>query len=1093
MTSRNHPALSAQRRVRPCSKNRAMWMRSGMRGWFSGMRRCVPAFGAWALLLVAGWLSSAAAWGQVTFVGAPSTLLRGFDMPANLAIDEVGNIYISDTGLGVVYKETPLGGGEYSQTTVASGLSQPGGIAVDGAGNVYIAAVTTILIETPGANGYTQSHMGTFQNLRGITVAPSGNVYVVDISQATGGTVWEVTQEVDGSEQRTMVEHLNGPDGIAVDGNGIIFLTLPNAGQVGRYKIDGDGVHTSSLGSGFQFPTGIRLDGSGNVFVIDNQANLLYEEQPVNGGNPYSQTVVESGGLARPNDVALDAYGNLFVADIGNSRIVRVARSGVEFGAVDVGWTSPIVPMTFQIAGGTSVASIVFLISGAGQKDIEEAGATNCVLGTYQSTATCTIPVRFTPLTPGMSMGAVVFRDATGNALGTVPVAGIGEGPLAVFEPGTVSTWTVGTGQPFGLRVDGAGNIFIADWVGHQVLRVSPTGVKTTVGSGFTTPLDVALDGAGNLYVADAMLPYIVEVTRNGKRLVLGGGANLVAPRAITLDEHGNIFVGDGGKGRVVEILASGASAVIADNLGTVTALTVDGAGNVYCATGGKIIEINQQGAQTTVLSQLGSVLGLAFDAAGNLYFVDQNGGRVVELTPDGRQTVLVEDSEISAVTVDRYGNVFYTANQAKLTEIMRATPPALSFAATPEGGNSGFEPQTVTVRNVGNQPLDFLDVAFPTDFPESVMGYGTDCASFSEIAANATCTLSVEFAPVALMTSTTPKVLSEHLTLSTNQVSVLPGANGLTVQSWSGPLPVSGTETGPLSVLTLSADHANSILGQTITLTATVSGGGPVPTGGVIFSLRGLTLGTASVSSGVAKLSTAILPVGPDTVLASYLGDSVYGAAAGTGTVQVSPATPAIGLTLSKSASALGAAVNMTAVMIDPVLGIAVTGEVSFYADGNLLGQASVGVTGNAVLTTSAVPGGTHNITATFGGAPDYSAVTSSKIPLTVSKAQPTLSLTASSSSVSAGEAVTFTAVFGGQVTGFAPTGLVTFQDGGTSIGFSAFVNGGKAVSVPMVLSAGTNNITASYSADADYAGATSNVVKVVVNSGLRPSGSHE
>jgi hypothetical protein len=106
----------------------------------------------------------------------------GLDNPIDVAVDASGNVYIVDTDIGKVWKETPSGGG-YTQTTVGSGLNHPRGVAVDGRGNVYLADTGNlrVLKEAPSAGSYTQTTVTTaLQFSVGIAVDGNGNLYIAD-------------------------------------------------------------------------------------------------------------------------------------------------------------------------------------------------------------------------------------------------------------------------------------------------------------------------------------------------------------------------------------------------------------------------------------------------------------------------------------------------------------------------------------------------------------------------------------------------------------------------------------------------------------------------------------------------------------------------------------------------------------------------------------------------------------------------------------------------------------------------------------------------------------------------------------------------
>jgi streptogramin lyase len=148
---------------------------------------------------------------------------------------------------------------------------------------------------------------------------------------------------------------------------------------------------------------------------------------------------------------------------------------------------------------------------------------------------------------------AVLFLSAL---VGLAPTA---EAQTAHFS--SITTLGSGFNQPYGVAVDGSGNVFVADQGNNAVKEILTAGGYTTVntlGSGFINPVGVAVDGSGNVFVADAGNNAVKEILAAGGYTTvrtLGGGFS--GPTRVAVDGSGNVFVADNGGSAVKEILVA--------------------------------------------------------------------------------------------------------------------------------------------------------------------------------------------------------------------------------------------------------------------------------------------------------------------------------------------------------------------------------------------------------------------------------------------------------------------------------------------------------------------------------------------------------
>ncbi len=290
------------------------------------------------------------------------------------------------------------------------------------------------------------------------------------------------------------------------------------------------------------------------------------------------------------------------------------------------------------------------------------------------------------------------------------------------------------------------------------------------------------------------------------------------------------------------------------------------------------------------------------------------------------------------------------------------------------------------------------------------------------------------------------------------------------------------------------------SVFGQSVTLTATISGengqvkrnGSAKPenvTGSVAWSSN-TGCGTTSVASGnpgVATCTTTVLPVGNDTITATYLGDSNHGSSTGTlsGGQVVNPATASTTTTVGSSLnpSTYGQAVSFTA---NVASGAGTpTGTVQFSIDGSAFGSPVTLASGSATSgSTSTLAEGTHTVTAVYAGVVGFGTSTGTLSGgQVVNQASVTMTVGSSVNPSVYAQSVTLTATIGGEY-GLVKSngrkrqdvsGTVTWSTN-TGCGTTTVTPGnpGVATCTTSSFGVGTYAITATYSGDSNHNGSS-------------------
>ncbi len=625
---------------------------------------------------------------------------------------------------------------------------------------------------------------------------------------------------------------------------GYIYTVAGN----GSSGLDGDNGPATSASLGQ--PMGVFVDASGNVFIADTTNEAIREVAGANNGSltaGYIYRVAGTGAkayggdggvatnasLSTPQSVFVDGDGNVVIADMDNHRVRQVAgttagtmTAGNMYTLAGNGYVAysgdggPAVGATMNAPYGMAIDGLGNLyIADTFNQVIREVSVSDGKIRTIAGTGTfgysgdggpaiqarLNFPYRVTLDHSGNlfiadASNCVIRKVAAGTGIITT-VAGNG---ICAFNGDNQAATSAALNDPYGLIVDDADNLYIADSANFRIREVPATTSATmTAGYMYTIagtnyaptigdngpatsamlyfPLGIAMDKDGNLFIADTYHGRIREVAAKTTSTMTAGyiytaagngtsgptgdngpalNAALYYPSDVQVDATGNLFIADTYSISVREVPASSNATMTAGYIYTVAGTGTPG----YTGDGGLATSAMIRGPR-----------GLAAGPGGDLLIVDTDNGAIRSVA-------------------GLLSNPWLTVGAS-----------SLSFGAEVVGTTSAA--QSITVSNSGTAPLNVSGVSFS----------GTNASDFAQtntctsaVQPSATCSVSATFKPSASGSRVASIVISSEGT--------------------GGPETVSATGTGVTFALVASTSSQTVKVGQTATysLQLTTTGGGP-------------------------------------------------------------------------------------------------------------------------------------------------------------------------------------------------------------------------------------------------------------------------
>ena len=625
-------------------------------------------------------LSNAFAQGVVTTIAGNDAIFQDDARPAataalaapgGLAVDTSGNLYIASPVQNIVFKVDTKGvisivagnglkrfAGDGGPARAAS-LAYPTGVAVDRAGNIFIADQENNAIRRVAPDGT----ISTIAGHNGFGWAGDGGPATKAILAFPTAVAVDAAGNLYITDQNNLRVRKINPAGI--------ISTIAGNGQPGTTGDGGPAVAASLMG-----PTSIAVDGAGNVYVAAGVVRKIAPDGTIStfaGGGSGGDGGPAAGSNVNAFAVALDATGYLYIADRNNHRVRRVSPQG-----------------------------IITTIAGSGKQGFagDGAAATAASLSSPSGVA-------------ADANGNIYIADRdndrvrrvdSGGSISTFAGQGANVGDAGPATDGRLD-------QPWGIALDAAGNLYIADNVSNRVRKVTPAGVISTLaGNGnqgysgdggpaaaasLNSPWDVKTDAAGNVYIADSGNNRVRKVSPAGIITTYAGGGPCCSPNdgapatsawlgfadGIALDPAGNLYVTDLSIQGIRKVTPAGIISTIAGGSGK----------QGYSGDGGP--------ATSAVFG--GNFQGLLADANGNVYVSDSTNSRIRKIDSKGVITTFAGNGSgansgdggpatAAAVGFPRYpaqdkaGNIFIPTPTA--IRVVRPDGTIHTYAGGPDG-----------------------------------------------------------------------------------------------------------------------------------------------------------------------------------------------------------------------------------------------------------------------------------------------------------------------------------------------------------------------------------------------------------------------
>jgi hypothetical protein len=727
----------------------------------------------------------------------------------------VGPINLVSSGTGTataIYSTSTLPAGTYTVTATYSGSA--------GYSASSSAATTLTLTSTPPTSTT-------------LTLSPTSPIYgqrvTLNATVSGTGTQTGIVTFTDGSVVLGVSPLSSGTATLSV-------ATLPQGANslVATYSGDAGNLTSTSSTVGASIVQGPTISFTPSIISTVAGNGLV--------GSTGDGSAATSATLNGTNGLALDASGNLYLADTGNStiRVVNTQSSPITIAGV----TIPAGAIKTVAGNGTSCTGAYSTCGDGGSATAAQLNgpvylrldaAGNIYIADTKNNALRVVNTQSQPITiAGTTIAPATIATVAGNGTACGTPTGTG----ACGDGGQAKASLLKT--PRGTFVDAMGNIYIADNGDYRVRFINAaTGIISTVaGSGVSCSSTTSACGDGGPATS----------------------ATLGSMHGVFVDTKGQIYIADDTNERIRLVNTAGIMSTIAGSgvggapisgsPATSSPLyfpgdaLVDGAGDLYIPLqSNTIVSVSPTGTLTVIAgtgtpSPLSSPVctSSTVTATGNCY------------SGDGGSSLKAQLANPQSLAMDAAGNIYIADTGNNVVRKLSVGLSAASFANQTEGTLSAA--QTIGVSNTGGQNLQFNQIAFPSGYQQATVG--SDCTTAGTLSPAASCQLGIGFMPPNATSYT------GNATVTTNSPLAIASTGSISLTG-------TGTYVAPTVQLTASLSFGNQPIGtastaQTLTLTNTGTSQFPISSAGPTDTVNFST--TTTCAGVLAAGSTCIYSV---------------------------------------------------------------------------------------------------------------------------------------------------------------------------------------------------------------------------------------
>ena len=516
------------------------------------------------------------------FFVPPADLSALLDRPGGVAVDGQGNVYVSDTEHHRVQKRSPRGEILAHLGVRGDGpgqLLRPNGIAIGATGTVYVAdqgnnrvQLFSALGDVSGAIGTRGAAPGQLASPHGVGLDAAGNLYVADVGNSRVQKLSPTGEPIAhwgsfGREPGQFSTYFN----LTVDRDGNVYVADTFNKRI--QKFGSTGALLEWWGEGAPSPRDVKLHAPEQI-ALDASGNLVYSERDagvvvriaLDGRvlGTYGRPGGVAGTFQCARGVAVDRDNAVYASDGCSGRLHKFAADGTPARAWDAARSRPLVPPGSMAVGPTGEAYFAF----AGSHFIQRVGADGRLAAEFDGFADRAASYLYPGGIAVDSRGDVYVVEAASGAIQKLSPDGT---PLARWDllpPGTRNAIPLPMLLPLAVGPDDS--LYVADTWQQRIARYSASGQLVAEwprdrieGDTHWTPHGIAVDAAGVVYVSDTRNNRIQRYAPDGVPLTplgtLGEGpGELIAPGALAVDRAGNVYVIDSGNGRLVAFTSDG-------------------------------------------------------------------------------------------------------------------------------------------------------------------------------------------------------------------------------------------------------------------------------------------------------------------------------------------------------------------------------------------------------------------------------------------------------------------------------------------------------------------------------------------------------